>query len=77
MPDFPDRYQTGAVVGRVDLLDIITYDEYEDTIPTVLQEPTTATHLFIIRNPCILDIPIRMGGQPGIYKLPREVLLGG
>jgi hypothetical protein len=62
IPEFPERYQTGAVVGRVDLLDIIPYDEYVDTIPKELQEQTTAAYLFVVRNPCTLDIPIRMGG---------------
>ena len=69
LPEFPERYQTGAVVGRVDLLDIIPYEEYVDTIPKELQEQTSAAYLFVVRNPCMLDIPIRMGGQPGIYKL--------
>lgn len=76
MPQFPERYQTGAVVGRVDLLDIIPYDEYCDTIPKELQEQTSAAYLFVMRNPMVLDIPIRMGGQPGIYKLSKEIFLG-
>jgi hypothetical protein len=40
MPEFPDRYPTSVVVGRVDIIDIITLDEYHDTVPPVLQEPT-------------------------------------
>jgi activating signal cointegrator 1 len=33
MPQFPDRYLTGCVVGRVDLIDVISLQEYQDTIP--------------------------------------------
>ena len=60
MPEFPDRYITGVVVGRCDLIDVITYQEYEDTIPKKLQEPTQSEHLFIVKNPCTLEIPIYM-----------------
>ena len=42
MPAFPERYITGAVVGRVDLIDVISLEEYRDTIPQPLQEPTEA-----------------------------------
>jgi hypothetical protein len=28
MPDFPDRYPTSVVLGRVDLIDIISLEEY-------------------------------------------------
>jgi len=51
MPEFPERYITGAVVGRVDLMDVISLDEYRDTIPKPLQEPTEASFQFIVRNP--------------------------
>jgi hypothetical protein len=35
-PDFPERYLTGVLLGRCDLIDIISYGEYEDTIPQKL-----------------------------------------
>lgn len=76
MPKFPERYLTGVLVGRVDLIDIISLQEYQDTIPKPLQEPTESDYQFIVRNPCILDIPLKMSGQPGVYKMPREVWMG-
>jgi activating signal cointegrator 1 len=33
LPEFPERYPTSVVLGRVDLIDIITLDEYKDTVP--------------------------------------------
>lgn len=76
MPDFPDRYLTGVVVGRVDLVDVISHDEFLDTIPSKLQEPTSASQHFVVRNPMYLDIPLRMAGQPGLYKMPKELTYG-
>ena len=36
LPEFPERYPTSVVIGRVDLIDIISLDEYRDTVPKVL-----------------------------------------
>jgi len=62
MPEFPERYQTGSLVGRVDLIDVISLQEYKDTVPAQLQEPTEASFQFIVRNPQALDIPLKMTG---------------
>ena len=35
-PEFPERYLTGVLLGRCDLIDVISYGEYEDTIPKKL-----------------------------------------
>mmetsp|Transcript_30996 Transcript_30996/g.41100 ORF Transcript_30996/g.41100 Transcript_30996/m.41100 type:complete len:97 (-) Transcript_30996:1038-1328(-) len=43
-PPFPTRYPTSAVIGRVDLVDVIPLDEYTDTLPDVLRERTTAAY---------------------------------
>lgn len=62
LPEFPDRYPISVLVGRVDLIDIITLDEYRDTVPLELQEPTECQYQFVVRNPMILDLPQRMAG---------------
>jgi hypothetical protein len=33
-------------------------------------------YLFVARNPMFLNIPLKMGGSPNIYKLPKETLHG-
>ncbi|TNV83680.1 hypothetical protein FGO68_gene10563 [Halteria grandinella] len=76
MPDFPDRYPTSVVVGRVDLVDVITLDEYHDTVPKKLQEPTECQYQFVVRNPCYLEMPPRMSGQPNIYKMDKALHFG-
>lgn len=47
-----------------------------DTVPPQLRESTTAANLFVCRNPCYLDMPLKMTGQPNIYKMPKELMLG-
>lgn len=76
MPPFPERYLTGCLVGRVDLLDVISQAEYVDTFPKKLQEPNESSHMFIARNPMFLDIPLKLSGQQGIFKIPKEILFG-
>jgi hypothetical protein len=53
---------TSSLLGRLDLVDIITLEEYMDTVPQKLREPTEAHYQFIVRNPMMLDIPLKMGG---------------
>ena len=61
-PAFPQRYPTSAVIGRVDLVDVLTLTEYEDTLPELIRESTTASYQFVLRNPMTLDMPLRMAG---------------
>jgi hypothetical protein len=62
VPPFPERYVTSSLLGRLDLVDIITLEEYMDTVPQKLREPTESRYQFIVRNPMMLDIPLKMGG---------------
>ena len=57
MPALPERYPTSVLLGRIDVIDIITLEDYKDTVPPALQEPTVAPYQFICRNPMILDMP--------------------
>ena len=76
LPPFPERYLTGCLVGRVDLLDVITQNEFVDTFPKKLQEPNESSYMFIVRNPMYLDIPLKLAGQQGIFKIPKEIMFG-
>jgi len=62
MPAFPARYFTSAVLGRVDLIDVLSLEEYHDTVPTELREKTESAYQFVVRNPMFLDMPLRMSG---------------
>lgn len=76
MPPFPDRYLTSCLLGRLDLIDIISHKEYEETVPDRLREDSSCPYQFIVRNPMFLEIPLKMTGQPGIYKLEKQVFVG-
>jgi hypothetical protein len=76
MPPFPARYFTSSLIGRVDLVDVLSLEEYHDTVPDALKEQTTSAYLFVTRNPKYLEMLIRMTGQPSIYKMPKEVFIG-
>lgn len=39
-PSFPERYPTSCLLGRVDLVDFITLEEYSEQVPKQLQEQT-------------------------------------
>ena len=62
MPEFPSRYPISVVIGRVDLVDVLSLEEYKDTVPDILQEKTESPYQFVIRNPQYLDMPLRMSG---------------
>jgi hypothetical protein len=64
------------IIGRCDLVDVLTLDEFKDTVPKILQEPTVASYQFVLRNPNYLDMPLRMAGQPNIYKMEKNLFLG-
>ena len=45
-------------------------------MPDVLREKTTEPYQFVIRNPMYLELPLRMAGQPNIYKMQKEIAMG-
>ena len=51
MPPFPERYLTSSVIGRVDLVDVLSLEEYLETVPKVLRETTESAYQFVVRNP--------------------------
>lgn len=51
MPDFPDKYPTSALIGRVDVTGVLHHDEFLDRVPKLLQEPTESDYHFVCRNP--------------------------
>ena len=67
-PQFPDRYLTSVLLGRIDLVDIISYEDLESgegpytPKEDQLKEPTESEYIFVCRNPQYLEIPLRMQG---------------
>lgn len=44
MPPFPARYFTSSLLGRVDLIDVLSIEEYHDTVPEALRENTQSAY---------------------------------
>ena len=55
-PPFPDNYPTSTLLGRVDLINILTLDECKDTIPEEIWEKSECAYQFVIWNPQALVI---------------------
>jgi hypothetical protein len=72
--NFPQKYPTSCLLGCVDVVDVVKRETYVKLIPHELQERTDSKFLFICKNPKKLEIPIKMPGQPNIYKLDESIL---
>jgi hypothetical protein len=74
VPNFPQKYPTSCLLGCVDVVDVVKREAYAKLVPHELQEKTDSIFLFVCKNPKKLEIPIKMPGQPNIYKLEDSIL---
>ena len=72
-PPFPKHYPTSCVLGAIDMVDCIKASDYKD-IPGAFKETSSSNFLFVCKNPRILDIPLKLPGQPKIFNLERETM---
>jgi len=61
-PEFPSRYPTGVLIGRCELVDCLSQQDYRLSTPKELQEDNDSKYLFMIANPSKLIVPIQMHG---------------
>lgn len=76
LPQFPDKYPTGVLLGRVELVDIFTCEDYKQNTPNHLQEESECKFKYIINNPMKLLVPIKMIGSKKIYTLDFQLWEG-
>lgn len=76
MPPFPERYPTGVLLGRVELVAIEERKTYLDRTPENMQEEGDSNFVFIIKNPLRLLVPIKMPGGKNIFTLDRSMWEG-
>ena len=76
MPEFPQAYPTGVLLGRVELVDVITNEQYMQTVPEEKREENGSKFLFVVKNPMKLLIPIRMLGSKKIFYLDFDTWNG-
>lgn len=72
-PDLPERYPTGVLLGRIELVDCLNDEEYHTKIPDELREPSECKFHFVVKNPEKLIVPIRMTGGKKIFKLEHDL----
>jgi hypothetical protein len=72
--DVPEAIEAGAVIGIVDLVDVVPYSSGQPHLPGVeddLADDPLATGPFcwIVRNPRPLDEPVPLRGMPGLFEV--------
>lgn len=72
-PDMPERYPTGVLLGRIELVDCLNDEEYHSKIPDEFREPSECKYHFVVKNPEKLIVPIRMTGGKKIFKLEHDL----
>eukprot|EP01069_Polyplicarium_translucidae_P003086 Polyplicarium_translucidae@DN2210_c0_g1_i1.p1 len=74
MPPLPTHYPLGVLVGRVDLADIISVDEFrtEAEVLGLMPEVVEAEAVFVMRNPEKLVVPIRVATPLMRHRGPFE-----
>lgn len=72
-PEFPKAYPTGALLGSVNVVDCLTYEEYCDQNPNGLEE-NNSEYVFICEHPEELTIKLPVKGKHKIYHLEKSTL---
>jgi activating signal cointegrator 1 len=64
---FPKHYPTSALLGCVDIDDILSAEDYKKQIKVEEQE-SESEYVFIGKNPRQLIVPFSISGKPYICK---------
>lgn len=82
---FPKYYPQGVILGCVDVIDCISQEKYQKTIPEHEKE-SQSSFVFICKNPrrlvvcnyCIFTtfakVPLGILGKPGVYSLDKDTV---
>lgn len=70
---FPKYYPTSALLGCVDLVDVVKKDDYEEyTKKNKMEAESESEYVFICKNPRKLLLPFSIAGKPYIWNLDPE-----
>ncbi|CAL8079942.1 unnamed protein product [Calicophoron daubneyi] len=70
--DLPASYPTGCLLGRVNVVDVLSQEEYREKYPNGLSE---SPYVFVCDDPHEVLIKFPITGKHKIYKLPRNIHL--
>jgi len=71
---FPSTYPISALLGFIEVTDMLSHEEYVSQVPQHLREENGSDYLFICKNAQKLAIPFTISGQHKIWKLDRKVV---
>jgi activating signal cointegrator 1 len=71
--NFPKFYPKSALLGCVDLVDVLSQEDYQNKIKEDEKE-SESEFVFIVKNPRKMIVPFSISGQPYIWKLDNEDL---
>lgn len=77
MPSEAGGYPTSALLGCVDLEECWTKEQYDAVLvanPSMPQEENDCEHIFWCLRPRRLAVPVKMGGDHKIWRLPQASL---
>lgn len=80
MPPMPSEcsgYPTSALLGCVDFEDCFTKEQYTEVLrsnPSMPQEENDSEFIFWCLRPRRLAVPLKMGGEHKIWRLPKVLL---
>ncbi|EIE25777.1 hypothetical protein COCSUDRAFT_64833 [Coccomyxa subellipsoidea C-169] len=74
-PEFPAKYPTGALIGCVSLVDVLTAEQVEAwQLPASVKEEVGSPFAFLCEDTRIMTAPICMRGWPRLWPLPAETV---
>lgn len=80
LPSKSSGYPTSVLLGCVDVEECWSNEEYKEVLrknPTMPQEENDSEFIFWCLRPRRLQVPLRMGGEHKIWKLPKLSLQAG
>ncbi|KAK9867937.1 hypothetical protein WJX84_006120 [Apatococcus fuscideae] len=78
VPTFPKNYPTGALVGCVDVVDIVQAEEIEawEGLPASIKEEVGSPYGFLCENARYLVVPQAMRGHPKLWHVQGNIVKG-
>ena len=70
---FPDSYPAGVLLGCVEVVDVMSNEDYMKLHPHC-QEENGSAFLFVCENAQVLPVPIPISGKHKLYTLPPDIL---
>eukprot|EP01102_Stenamoeba_stenopodia_P014764 TRINITY_DN4948_c0_g1_i1.p1 TRINITY_DN4948_c0_g1~~TRINITY_DN4948_c0_g1_i1.p1 ORF type:complete len:268 (-),score=59.53 TRINITY_DN4948_c0_g1_i1:55-858(-) len=70
---FPTDYPISALIGCVEVVDVMSQEEYKRKHP-VPEEENTSSFLWLCENPQRLPVPLGMSGKHKLWKIEKRIV---